>query len=75
MIKMTRRSGSIMTTRVSFNMGITLNIGNFESVRLDYGLEDDVREGEKVSEATSRVTKFVEHTLEEKIKSIRKELG
>ena len=51
------------------------NLGNYESLHVDIGVEDYVRQGESVSEATERVYKFVEDKLKEKVNEISKELG
>lgn len=61
-------------TKVSYSMGVTINTGNFESVRIDIGVEDDVRKDEDVLAATERVSKFVETRLEKKVDSLRKDL-
>lgn len=46
--------------RITVNLGFTHNIGNFNSVRADVGLESDRLEGESISEHFSRVYNFVE---------------
>ena len=60
-------------TKVSVTLGYTLNLGNFQSLRLDLGIVDSKREGENVDEAFSRVYKFVEDKLTEKIKEAQEE--
>jgi hypothetical protein len=54
--------------KVSAAVGVTKNLGNFESLRLDYSLESDIRPGEKPDEALQRVHKEVYAFLEKKIK-------
>lgn len=64
-----------MNSRVKVSMGFTMNIGNFESLRIDVGVEDDVRENETVKDASERVYKFVENTLTTKVTEARKDLA
>jgi len=35
------------TTNVSVTLGYTLNLGNFQSLRIDLGITDFVRNGER----------------------------
>ena len=60
-------------TKVSVTLGYTLNLGNFQSLRLDLGIVDSKRDGENVDEAFARVYKFVEDKLTEKIKEAQEE--
>ena len=53
-------------TKVSVTLGYTLNLGNFQSLRLDLGVIDSKREEETIDEAFERVYKFVENKLIEK---------
>jgi hypothetical protein len=62
-------------TRVTISLGFTKNLGNFESLRVDIGVQDFVRQGEHINDATERVYKFVENKLIEKQEEIAKELG
>ena len=55
-----------MTTKVKVDLSFTRNLGNFESIKIGIGVEDSVREGESVNDATDRVYKFVEDKLVEK---------
>lgn len=64
-----------MSTRVKVSMGVTINTGNFESMRVDIGIEDDARENEHVTDAYERVMRFVEGTLEKKVEDIRLEMS
>jgi hypothetical protein len=63
-----------MTTRVKVDLSFTRNLGNYESIRINVGIEDDARSGETVDIATERVYQFVEKKLIEKIGEIEKEL-
>ena len=61
-------------TKVTVTLGFTKNLGNFESLRVDIGIQDYVRKGETVNEATDRVYKFVEDKLIEKTREVEEEL-
>lgn len=61
------------STKVSVTLGYTLNLGNFQSLRLDLGVVDSKREGENTDQAFERVYKFVEEKLTEKIKEAQSE--
>jgi hypothetical protein len=63
-----------MTTVVKVDLSFTRNLGNFESIKIGIGVEDNVRDGENVNTATERVYKFVEEKLIEKTQEIEKEL-
>ena len=60
-------------TKVSVTLGYTLNLGNFQSLRLDLGIIDSKRDGENADQAFERVYKFVEDKLTEKIKEAQAE--
>jgi hypothetical protein len=62
-------------TRVKVSLGYTLNLGNFQSLRIDIGIDEDRRESESVSEAFDRVYSFVEQKLIEKINEAKTEVG
>jgi len=55
------------TTKINVMLGYTLNMGNFQSLRIDVGIEDHKRDGENTNEAFERVYSFVEQKLTEKI--------
>ena len=61
-------------TRVTVRLGFVRNLGNYETARVDLGVEDDVRESETVDQATNRVYDFVEKKLIEKVTELEKEL-
>lgn len=50
---------------VGVSIGSTLNMGNYESLRADVWLSDEVHEGETVQQAYQRVTAIVDETLQE----------
>jgi hypothetical protein len=64
-----------MTTRIKVDLSFTRNLGNYESIKVGIGVEDDVRPGENVESATDRVYKFVEEKLISKTTEIEKELA
>ncbi len=61
-------------TRVKVDLSFTRNLGNYESIRIGIGIEDNVRQGENVDTATERVYKFVENKLIEKTREVEEEL-
>jgi len=62
-------------TKVSVTLGYTLNLGNFQSLRLDLGIADSRRNGETVDQAFERVYKFVEDKLTDKINEAKAEIN
>lgn len=63
------------STKVSVTLGYTLNLGNFQSLRLDLGIVDSKRNGENTNDAFERVYKFVEDKLTEKINEAKSEIS
>jgi hypothetical protein len=63
------------STKVNVTLGYTLNLGNFQSLRLDLGIVDSTRHGETINEAFERVYKFVEDKLTEKIQEAKSEIS
>jgi hypothetical protein len=61
-------------TKVSVTLGYTLNLGNFQSLRVDLGVVDHVREGENTNEAMDRVYDFIEAKVVEKVQEAKSEL-
>jgi hypothetical protein len=55
------------STKVSATLGYTLNLGNFQSLRVDLGVVDNVRDNENVDEAMNRIYDFVENKVIEKV--------
>lgn len=62
------------TTHVRVELQFVRNLGNYESLRVSIGVEDFVRQGESVDDATDRVYSFVEGKVVEKVSEIEKEL-
>lgn len=56
------------STKVTVGLGYTLNLGNFQSLRIDISIADNKREGENTNDAFERVYKFVEEKLAEKVR-------
>lgn len=61
-------------TTVRVGLKFVRNLGNYESVHVDVGVEDQVRQGENVDQATERVYAFVEAKLAEKVQQITEAL-
>lgn len=54
-------------TSVRVELQYTMNLGNYESLKIMIGIEDYQRDGETINEATERVYGFVEKKLSEKV--------
>ena len=63
-----------MTTKVKVDLSFTRNLGNYESIKIGVGIEDDVRQGETVDAATERVYAFVVNKLIQKTQEVEEEL-
>lgn len=61
-------------SNVTVSLGYTKNLGNFESLRLDVGFEDSVRDGESSDEAFRRVYDDVERQLISKLNELNEEV-
>ena len=61
-------------TTVSVTLGYTLNLGNFQSLRVDLGCTDFLRSEETMDQAMDRVYKFVEDQVVQKVDEAKKEL-
>jgi hypothetical protein len=60
---------------VTVTLGYTLNLGNFQSLRVDLGCTDFVRDNEDKESAMQRVYDFVETQVSNKIEDAKKELA
>lgn len=60
-------------TKVNVGLGYTLNLGNFQSLRIDLSVGDTRRDGETINDAFERVYGFVESKLIEKINEAKAE--
>jgi hypothetical protein len=61
-------------TKVNVGLGYTLNLGNFQSLRIDLSVTDSKREGETTNDAFERVYSFVETKLAEKVREASAEI-
>lgn len=61
-------------TKVNVTLGYTLNLGNFQSLRIDLGVIDSRRDGETINDAFERVYGFVESKLTEKVNEASAEI-
>ncbi len=61
-------------TKVSVTLGYTLNLGNSQSLRVDLGVVDSVRDGETTNDAMNRVYDFVEAKVVEKVQEAKSEI-
>ena len=62
-------------TSVSVTLGYTLNLGNFQSLRVDLGVVDHVRDGETTNDAMNRVYDFIEAIVVEKVQEAKAEIA
>ncbi len=58
-------------TEVTWSIGYTHNLGNFQSLRLDVSVKDHRRDGESVQDMSERVYRFVEKELTKKVKEAK----
>ena len=64
------------TTRVRVNLKYVRNLGNYESIHIELGVDDFVRDIDgNTDTALDRVYKFVEEKLIVKVNEIEKDLG
>lgn len=61
-------------TKVNVGLGYTLNLGNFQSLRIDLSVTDNKRDGETTNDAFERVYSFVETKLAEKVREASSEI-
>ena len=62
-------------TKITVTLGYTLNLGNFQSLRVDLGVVDSRRDGENINEAFERVYNFVEEKLAQKVAEAKDEIN
>lgn len=58
--------------KVKVNKGLTINLGNFESARVDIGIERDIEPGEDLENAFLSVSHEVDLELKQQTEDIRK---
>jgi len=61
-----------MSTKIKASVGITKNIGNYESVRLDASEERDIVDGEDEKAAWVSLWKAVQDQIEEQLLEVAK---
>lgn len=71
----TRERTPMEPTKISWNLGYTMQPRQYESLRIDCSVTDYKHDDETVSEASERVYKFVEDQLIQKLKEAREELS
>lgn len=62
-------------TRVKVGLRFLRNLGNYETIAVELGIEDNVRNGENVSQAMDRVYTFVEEQLIQRVQDIEADLS
>lgn len=62
-------------TRVKMSLGYTRNMGNFESLRVDVGIEVDVKDGENPGETFKHVSDKLKAELVQQVLEMEKELN
>jgi hypothetical protein len=60
--------------KVRVDLAYKINMGNYETLSVGYGLEADALEGENASEAFKRVEDFVSTKLFNEVERIKKTL-
>lgn len=60
--------------KVTVGLGYTKNMGNYESLRFDFGVEADANEGESFKDAAVRLRAEVEEVLLDAIKEVNDDL-
>jgi len=58
-------------TRIKFAMSKTLNMGNYQSTKVDVGIEMDVPKGSTRDEVYDEAVDFVTEKLDEKVDEIK----
>lgn len=61
-------------TKISWGLGITLNLGDFQSLRIDHSIEDEMRQGESIDQANERIYSRVEEELIKRVKEAKEAL-
>lgn len=62
-------------TRVKVGLKFVRNLGNYENIHVDLGVEDYVRNTETVAQAMDRVYDFVEEQLVRRVQEIEADLS
>jgi hypothetical protein len=64
-----------MATRVEYGFEYLINTGDFENAKVIIHVTDDLRDGENVAQATTRIGDFVEAAVVKRVQEVRAELG
>jgi hypothetical protein len=70
MSELTENDRTRTPARVRYGVSYLKNLGNFENVKIDVEIEDNVLPGEKVSEACDRVWEKVNAELSARIREV-----
>lgn len=60
--------------RAKWSLMFTMNLGNFQSLKVECSVEDSAHKDETAKELSDRVYNFVERELAQKVKEARREL-
>ncbi len=60
-------------TRLKYTVGITINLGNYQSARVDIGMEIDMIEGETHDGVMSYLEKYCDDRLTRKVKEVKED--
>lgn len=61
-------------SEIKVALGVTINTGNFESIRVDYSETAQVKPGEDIDEAREELYERVDAFIASKIQEVRSEL-
>lgn len=64
----------MMPVRAKVELSYKINMGNYETMMVDFGLEADALEGENATQAFDRIEEFVSARLFGKVEAIKKAL-
>jgi hypothetical protein len=56
---------------VSFSRGATLNVGDFESVKVEVGAEAELEDGESAVQAFDKLRRFVNEQVHQEVVAVR----
>lgn len=62
-------------SKIRVGLGFTLNMGNYETARYDFSVEDETHPDENTGQAFDRIYAFVEAKLKEKVMEDRREIA
>jgi hypothetical protein len=61
-------------TKLTYRRGVTINTGDFESVRIDAGMDADLEEGEDPVVCYQELKKLVRAQMRPEVEKIRQQL-